>query len=50
VLLAVLSLIFAGWVVFLVALYLKTEYPHRSTAPRPDAKGLPIPDAPARRE
>jgi hypothetical protein len=47
VLLAVTSLVFAGWVVFLVSLYFKTEYPRRSTAPRPDAKGVLIPEAPS---
>ena len=43
VLLAVTSLVFAGWVAFLVALYVKTEYPRRSIAPRPDAKGDLVP-------
>ena len=46
VLLGVLSLLFAGWVAFLVVLYFKTEFPRRSTAPRPDAKGVLPPDAP----
>ena len=46
VLLAVLSVVFAGWVVFLAALYFKTEYPRRSTAPRPDAKGVLPAEAP----
>jgi hypothetical protein len=45
VLLAVLCLVFAGWVTFLVSLYFKTEYPRRSIAPRPDAKGVLVPDA-----
>jgi hypothetical protein len=48
VLLAVLALVFAGWVTFLVALYFKTEYPRRSTAPRPDARGVLPSDAPNR--
>ena len=38
-LLALLSCVFALWVTFLLALYFKTEYPGRSTAPRPDAQG-----------
>jgi hypothetical protein len=46
VLLSVLALVFAAWVTFLVSLYFKTEYPRRSTAPRPDAKGVIAPDAP----
>jgi hypothetical protein len=46
ILLAALSVIFALWVAFLVALYVKTEYPHRSTAPRPDARGVPVPNEP----
>jgi hypothetical protein len=46
-LLAVTSIVFALWVAFLVGLYFKTVYPRRSTAPRPDAKGMISPDAPA---
>lgn len=50
VLFTTLSVAFALWVAFLVALYFKTEYPRRSVAPRPDAKGnlvapAPTPDA-----
>jgi hypothetical protein len=45
-LLAATSLLFAGWVLFLAGLYFKTEYPRRSTAPRPDAKGVLVPEAP----
>ena len=45
VLLAAMSVVFAGWVIFLAALYFKTEYPRRSTAPRPDAKGVLPPEA-----
>jgi hypothetical protein len=51
VLFKVLCVVFAVWVVFLVALYFKTAYPRRSTAPRPDAQGalrpqtLPVPAA-----
>jgi hypothetical protein len=39
VLFKVLGLVFGLWVVFLGALYFKTVYPRRSTAPNPDAQG-----------
>ena len=39
VLLAVISVIFALWVAFLVVLYFKTIYPRRSVSPLPDATG-----------
>ena len=46
-LLTVISIVFVLWVGFLVTLYFKTEYPRRSIAPRPDAKGNLVPEAPA---
>jgi hypothetical protein len=39
VLLAVLSLVFAAWISFLVVLYFKTGLPRRSTAAGADASG-----------
>jgi len=44
---AVLCLVFTLWAGFLVALYFKTEYPRRSVAPRPDAKGNLVPESSA---
>jgi hypothetical protein len=32
----VLAIVFAAWMAFLVFLYFKTVYPHRSTAPKSD--------------
>ncbi len=46
-LLALLAVVFSLWVAFLVALYFRTIYPRRLTSPRPDAKGVVVPDAPA---
>jgi len=51
ILFAFLCLVFTLWAGFLLALYFKTEYPRRSVAPRPDAKGNLVPEVspPARR-
>ena len=46
-LLAVMSVVFAAWVVFLVALYFKTSHPGRSTVSGYDAQGRVEPASPA---
>jgi len=47
VLFKAVSAIFALWVAFLVVLYFKTVYPRRSSAPRPDARGVLRPETQA---
>jgi hypothetical protein len=45
-LLAVMSVLFAAWVVFLVTLYFRTTHPRRSTIPGYDAQGRVEPASP----
>ena len=42
-LLALLAVLFAVWMAFLVYLYFKTVYPHRSAAPRGDVTAMAAP-------